>query len=365
MSSPHSEEVKRSEREVPVDTAPSTAILPEAAAAKESTSSEVVAQATTVTEEPAAVYEEDLVVKTGTLKKTSSKVLSKRPASPSGSEPANKRAKGTGTGTLDGFFQKKPNDERSSSPAGPSNGGAPKDPIVELEKRTLGIDWREALRQEFSKAYFVKLKTFIQSEYKSQTVYPVAKDVYSWSRLTKLEAVKVVIIGQDPYHGPGQAHGLSFSVRDPVPPPPSLKNIYKQLADDIPGFKIPKSGDLSATARQGVLWLNTSLTVRASQAGSHSNKGWETFTAAVLKAVIGRKSKKGVVFLAWGSHASKVCKNLNIDRKKHLVLESAHPSPLSAHRGFLGNNHFRKTNEWLNETHGDGSEIDWTVLNPE
>ncbi|KAG8877247.1 uracil DNA glycosylase [Tulasnella sp. 332] len=314
--------------------------------------------------ESEAVYEEDLTPPTGTttVKKTTSKILAKRPASPSGDAANNKRPKASGS--LDGYFKRKePSASRSSSPGG-SGSSEPKDVIAELEKRTLGIDWREVLRSEFTKAYFVKLKTFISNEFKTQTVYPVAKDVYSWSRLTKLEAVKVVIIGQDPYHGPGQAHGLSFSVRDPVPPPPSLKNIYKQLSDDIPGFKIPKSGDLTPTARQGVLWLNTSLTVRSGQAASHASKGWETFTVAVLKAVIGRRSDKGIVFLAWGGHASKVCKSLGIDRTKHLVLESAHPSPLSAHRGFLGNQHFKKTNEWLDNTYGEGSGIDWTVLNP-
>jgi len=234
---------------------------------------------------------------------------------------------------------------------------------MDLEAQTLGIDWRKALTSEFTKPYFAKLRTFYQNEFKTQTIYPVAKDVYSWSRLTRLDTVKVVILGQDPYHGPGQAHGLSFSVRDPVPPPPSLKNIYKQLSADIPGFKEPKSGDLTATARQGVLWLNTSLTVRSGQPASHSGKGWETFTSAVLKAVLNRKTAKGVVFLAWGAHASKVCKALSIDRSRHLVLESAHPSPLSAHKGFLGNKHFTKTNEWLEKTYGEGEGIDWTVLN--
>ncbi|KAG8953933.1 uracil DNA glycosylase [Tulasnella sp. 424] len=279
------------------------------------------------------------------------------------------------SGSLLGYFKPKP---KANAPAEASSApnsdldlppatetGKSKDAIEDLERRTLAKDWRDALQAEFTKDYFIKLKEFVKNEYKTQTVYPIPKDVYSWSRLTKLEAVKVVVIGQDPYHQPGQAHGLSFSVKDPVAPPPSLKNIYKQVATDIPNFKIPKSGDLTLIARQGVLWLNTSLTVRRSSAASHSKKGWETFTTAVLKAVATRKTAKGVVFLAWGAHAQKIVKDVNPDKKKHLILSSAHPSPLSAHNGFFGNGHFKKTNEWLAKNYGIENQIDWTVLNPE
>ncbi|KIO23415.1 hypothetical protein M407DRAFT_214706 [Tulasnella calospora MUT 4182] len=278
------------------------------------------------------------------------------------------------SGSLLGYFKPKANANALAQASSAPNSdldlppdteiGKSTDAIEDLERRTLGKDWRDALKAEFTKAYFIKLKEFVKNEYKTQTVYPIPKDVYSWSRLTKLDAVKVVVIGQDPYHQPGQAHGLSFSVKDPVPPPPSLKNIYKQVANDIPNFKIPKSGDLTPIARQGVLWLNTSLTVRQSAAASHSKKGWETFTTAVLKAVANRKSVKGVVFLAWGMHAQRIVKEVNPDKKKHLILASAHPSPLSAHQGFLGNEHFKKTNEWLTKNYGIENQIDWTVLNP-
>ncbi|KAG9001550.1 uracil DNA glycosylase [Tulasnella sp. 427] len=278
------------------------------------------------------------------------------------------------SGSLLGYFKPKAKAnapaETSSAPGSDldlppdTDTGKSTDAIEDLERRTMAKDWRDALQAEFTKPYFIKLKEFVKNEYKTQTVYPIPKDVYSWSRLTKLADVKVVVIGQDPYHQPGQAHGLSFSVKDPVAPPPSLKNIYKQVQQDIPGFIIPQSGDLTPIARQGVLWLNTSLTVRRSVAASHSKKGWETFTTAVLKAVAKRKGPKGVVFLAWGAHAQKIVKEVNPDKTKHLILSSAHPSPLSAHNGFLGNGHFKKTNEWLTKNYGIESQIKWTVLNP-
>ncbi|KIM55933.1 hypothetical protein SCLCIDRAFT_133680, partial [Scleroderma citrinum Foug A] len=224
----------------------------------------------------------------------------------------------------------------------------------------LGESWRTALTAEFSKPYFRKLKDFIQSEHRSYVVYPPPKDIYSWSRLTPLESVKVVVLGQDPYHNIGQAHGLSFSVLPPTKLPGSLKNIYKQLSLDIPEFNTPATGDLTPLARVGVLWLNTCLTVRAHVANSHAKKGWESFTDAVLQAVLDRNDDNGVVFLAWGLPAQKTCGRLSIDEKKHLVLRSPHPSPLSAHKRFLGNGHFKKANEWLRER--SGVEIDWTVL---
>ncbi|KAI6110137.1 uracil-DNA glycosylase-like protein [Pisolithus croceorrhizus] len=232
--------------------------------------------------------------------------------------------------------------------------------LESLEQDTLGESWREALQTEFSKPYFRKLKDFLISEHKSHVVYPPIKDIYSWSRLTPLESVKVIVLGQDPYHNTGQAHGLSFSVLPPTKLPGSLKNIYKQLSIDVPTFKPPLTGDLTPLAREGVLWLNTCLTVRAHTPNSHSKRGWESFTDAVIKAVLDREGDRGVVFFAWGLPAQKTCERLAIDEDKHLVLRSAHPSPLSAHRGFLGNSHFEKANEWLRET--NGSEIDWTTL---
>ncbi|KAF9072855.1 uracil-DNA glycosylase-like protein [Rhodocollybia butyracea] len=231
-----------------------------------------------------------------------------------------------------------------------------------LEIETMDSAWYEALKTEFQKAYFIKLKEFLATELKSGTVYPPLKDVYSWSRLTPLESVKVVILGQDPYHNVGQAHGLSFSVLPPTALPGSLKNIYKQMATDVPSFKVPTTGDLTPLAQLGVLWLNTSLTVRAHKAGSHSGKGWETLTAQAIKAVTSRSNSNGVVFMAWGLPAQKTCGKIGIDEKKHLVLRSAHPSPLSAYRGFLGNGHFKQANEWLKEKYGEGAEIDWAII---
>ncbi|KAF8919262.1 uracil-DNA glycosylase-like protein [Mucidula mucida] len=218
--------------------------------------------------------------------------------------------------------------------------------------------WYNALAKEFDKDYFIKLKKFLVQEHKEHVVYPPLKDVYSWSRLAPLDSVKVVILGQDPYHNVG----LSFSVLPPTKIPGSLRNIYKQMATDVPGFVAPKSGDLSALAQCGVLWLNACLTVRAHKANSHSGKGWEKFTAEVLKVVTSRPESNGVVFMAWGLPAQKTCDKIGID-EKNLVLRSPHPSPLSAHRGFLGNGHFRLANEWLAKKYGKDAEIDWCVLN--
>ncbi|KAH9487057.1 Uracil-DNA glycosylase [Psilocybe cubensis] len=258
----------------------------------------------------------------------------------------------------------------STNPPSSSTGGPSKTLVAltraildSLEKDTMEESWRNVLAAEFQKSYFTALKKFLLTECTSYTVYPSVDNIYSWSRLTPLDRVKVVILGQDPYHDVGQAHGLSFSVLAPTKPPPSLKNIYKQLEADFPGFKTPKSGDLTPIAKQGVLWLNTSLTVRAHNAGSHAKKGWEIFTTQVIRAVLNRKNvKQGVVFMAWGLPAQKTFTSIGIDQTKHLLLQSAHPSPLSAHRGFLGNEHFRKANEWLNEKYGKEAEIDWMVL---
>ncbi|KAH0584009.1 hypothetical protein H2248_009584 [Termitomyces sp. 'cryptogamus'] len=236
--------------------------------------------------------------------------------------------------------------------------------LASLERDTMEESWFQALKPEFEKPYFRKLKSFLLEEHHSHTVYPPLNDVYSWSRLTPLDQVKVVILGQDPYHNVGQAHGLSFSVLPPTKLPGSLKNIYKQLSLDYPEFIPPSEGDLTALARLGVLWLNTSLTVRAHKAASHANKGWETFTAQVIRAVMNRNEEvnQGIVFMAWGAFAQKTCAGIGINEKKHLVLKSAHPSPLSAHRGFIGNGHFRLANAWLKERCGDEAQINWMVL---
>jgi len=253
----------------------------------------------------------------------------------------------------------------------PSTGDEVVDAINNLEKDTMHESWYKALQGEFQKPYFKNLKSFLAKEYESQTVFPPTRDVYSWSRLTPLDKVRVVVIGQDPYHDVGQAHGLAFSVLPPTKTPPSLKNIYKQVASDIPGFKIPNHGDLTKVAEQGVLWLNTCLTVRAHKAHSHSKQGWETFTTAVLKAVTTRsitteegEVRKGVVFLAWGAPALKICQSIGVSgSKKNLLLKSAHPSPLSAHKGFLGNGHFKAANEWLKKEYDDDGPINWAALN--
>ena len=202
--------------------------------------------------------------------------------------------------------------------------------------------WKEILKDEFEKPYFIKLTEFVKSEYKTQQVFPPGKEIFNAFNLCPFDKVKVVIIGQDPYHGPGQAHGLCFSVRDGVDFPPSLRNIFKEIASDVQ-IAIPKSGDLSRWAQQGVLLLNATLTVRAHQVGSHQKKGWEIFTDEAIKVV--SEKKDNVVFLLWGAYAQK--KGEIIDKSKHLVLESVHPSPLSAMRGFFGNHHFSQTNKFL------------------
>ena len=202
--------------------------------------------------------------------------------------------------------------------------------------------WKKQLNNEFQKEYFTQLIEFVRKEYKTYRVYPPGKLIFNAFDQCPFENLKVVIIGQDPYHGPGQAHGLCFSVNDGIPFPPSLQNIFKELRNDV-GKEIPKSGDLTDWARQGVLLLNATLTVRAHQAGSHQKKGWEEFTDAAIE--IASKQKEHLVFLLWGNYA--ISKQRLIDESKHLVLTSVHPSPLSASRGFFGNKHFSKTNEFL------------------
>ena len=212
--------------------------------------------------------------------------------------------------------------------------------------------WKGRLQAEFEKPYFIDLIDFVKNEYKSQTVYPPGKEIFRAFDFCPFEGIKVVIIGQDPYHGPGQANGLCFSVRDGVRMPPSLVNIFKEVKRDL-GKEIPSSGNLERWASQGVLLLNATLTVRASSPGSHQSKGWETFTDEVIRKVSDEKS--GIVFLLWGAYAQK--KGEIINRTKHCVLMSAHPSPFSADRGFFGNKHFSKANEYLKSKGLE--EIDW------
>jgi len=202
--------------------------------------------------------------------------------------------------------------------------------------------WKLKLIREFEKEYFLNLAEFVKREYKSNTIYPPGGLIFNAFNLCPLNRVKAVIIGQDPYHGPGQAHGLCFSVREGTDFPPSLINIFKEIEMDL-GIRRPLSGNLERWAKQGVLLLNATLTVRAHQAGSHQKKGWEVFTDSVINIV--NSEKKNIVFFLWGAYAQK--KGEAIDRSRHLVLESVHPSPLSASRGFFGNKHFSKCNDYL------------------
>ncbi|KAJ3567889.1 hypothetical protein NP233_g6074 [Leucocoprinus birnbaumii] len=247
--------------------------------------------------------------------------------------------------------------------------------LLQLECEAMGKSWLKLLKDEITKEYFISLKRFLWEEGvrgandtpKTCKIYPPAKDIYAWSR-SPLGKIKVVIIGQDPYHGAGQAHGI----------PPSLRNIYLELKAEYPEFEAPKHGNLTAWASNGVLLLNTCLTVRAGDAGSHSNRGWEQFTDKVVDVVdrygganissategdsdthgVGR----GVVFLAWGAWAAKRVEKLST--AKHLILKSAHPSPFSANRGFIGNGHFKKANEWLESKYGPDGRVDWCNLDP-
>ncbi|PIE99638.1 MAG: uracil-DNA glycosylase [Polaribacter sp.] len=203
--------------------------------------------------------------------------------------------------------------------------------------------WQKVLQPEFEKEYFKNLVEFVKQEYTNYTCYPKGKNIFSAFDYCSFEDLKVVIIGQDPYHGVGQANGLCFSVHDGITHPPSLINIFKEIQTDL-GKPYPETGDLSRWAKQGVLLLNATLTVRQSQAGSHQNKGWEEFTDAVIQII--SEHKKDVVFLLWGGYAKK--KGAKINKTKHCVLTSGHPSPLSANRGYwFGNKHFSKTNEFL------------------
>lgn len=205
-----------------------------------------------------------------------------------------------------------------------------------------GNDWNEILCDEFEKDYYLTLREFLKEEYKSHTVYPDMYDIYNALRLTAYNDVKVVILGQDPYHGEGQAHGLAFSVKEGIPLPPSLRNMYKEIYDET-GNEQPESGDLTRWAKQGVLLLNTALTVRAGEANSHSGKGWEIFTDCIIEKL--NEREKPMVFLLWGRNAK--TKERLITNPNHKVFCAAHPSPLSAHNGFFGCGHFNAANREL------------------
>jgi uracil-DNA glycosylase len=216
--------------------------------------------------------------------------------------------------------------------------------------------WLEVLHNEFEKDYKLKLKQFLKEEKEADhNIYPKSSDIFSAFWKTPFNELKVVILGQDPYHGANQAHGLSFSVQKGVTPPPSLKNIYKELATDIPGFIIPDHGELTEWAEQGVMLLNATLTVRAGSPGSHQKKGWEIFTDTVIQKI--SEQKEGIIFLLWGKFAQ--AKAELIDAKKHHILKAAHPSPYSADSGFFGCKHFSKTNAILEK---EGKKvIDWQI----
>jgi uracil-DNA glycosylase len=225
---------------------------------------------------------------------------------------------------------------------------------MEVNSPKIEVNWLNALKEEFNKEYFLKLKAFLVEERKQHLVFPPGSLIFNAFNLTPFDEVKVVILGQDPYHGPGQAHGLSFSVPDGVKSPPSLVNIFKEIQTDL-SIPISQSGNLTAWAKQGVLLLNATLTVRANQAGSHQNKGWENFTDAVIKRLSEEKSR--LVFLLWGNYAKN--KIPLIDSNKHLILTAPHPSPL-ARGGFFNCKHFSKTNEYL-QSRGKVP-VDWNVL---
>lgn len=225
---------------------------------------------------------------------------------------------------------------------------------MEVIEPVIEEGWKDVLWDEFQAPYFRELKTFLEEERKRHTIYPPGKCIFNAFNRTPFENVKVAILGQDPYHGPGQAHGLCFSVPQGINTPPSLVNIFKELRDDL-GIPVPTTGNLEPWAGQGVLLLNATLTVRANQAGSHQNRGWEKFTDSVIRNI--SVLKEGVVFLLWGRYAQ--AKEFLVDGSRHLVLKAAHPSPLSAYNGFLGCRHFSKTNDFLEKQGKKG--IDWRL----
>ena len=217
----------------------------------------------------------------------------------------------------------------------------------------IGNDWDELLSEEFEKDYYKQLRRFLKTEYNTKIIYPDMYDIFNALKYTAYEDVKVVILGQDPYHGQGQAHGLCFSVKPEIQPPPSLVNIYKELNAEL-GFEIPSSGDLTKWAQNGILLLNTVLTVRQGMPASHKGQGWEILTDKIIALLNLRK--KPMVFILWGAPAG--AKKPLIDSEKHLILSSPHPSPLSAHRGFFGNNHFIQARDFLRK---NGDDLDWSL----
>lgn len=216
----------------------------------------------------------------------------------------------------------------------------------------MGHSWKKLLSEEYGKTYFIKLSDFIKNEYKNKSIYPIQPDIFRAFGLCHYEDVKVVILGQDPYHGLGQANGLSFAVQKDARLPPSLKNIFKEIESDLK-IKVEKNGDLTRWAKQGVLLLNATLTVELQSPGSHQNKGWEEFTNAVIEKI--SDGRENIVFILWGNYAKK--KGDLIDRAKHLVVESTHPSPFSAYNGFFGSRPFSKTNKYLKKN--NKKVVDW------
>jgi uracil-DNA glycosylase len=221
-----------------------------------------------------------------------------------------------------------------------------------MAKEILDNSWQDVIGDEFSKPYYLELREFLKKEYTEQEIYPPMNDIWTAFELTPYESVRVVILGQDPYHGPGQAHGLSFSVKRGIRKPPSLRNVFKELKEDI-GCDVPDDGTLTGWAEQGVMMLNTVLTVRSGEAHSHRRKGWETLTDEVIRKLSERKAP--IVFILWGRPAQE--KKKLIDTERHAVIESPHPSPLSAKRGFFGSRPFSRTNAFLKEW-GE-KEVDW------
>lgn len=226
---------------------------------------------------------------------------------------------------------------------------------MEIKKPDIESSWYEVLKQEFEEPYFYEIKSFLIQEKRQYIVYPPSQLIFNAFNLTPFDKVKVVILGQDPYHNVGQAHGLAFSVPNGIMPPPSLKNIFKELQSDI-GMPIPTNGNLESWAREGVLLLNSCLTVRANNPASHQGIGWQRFTDAAINAL--SEKKEHIVFLLWGNYA--IAKEKLIDTKKHLVLKTVHPSPLSANRGFFGCRHFSQTNTYLSSN--GISPIKWDVI---
>lgn len=227
--------------------------------------------------------------------------------------------------------------------------------MVEIRKPAIEKGWYNALKQEFEAPYFLGIKTFLIEEKRQYVVYPPSPLIFNAFNSTPFDKVKVVILGQDPYHGVGQAHGLAFSVPDGIQPPPSLQNIFKELHSDI-GMPIPQSGNLEKWAQEGVLLLNASLTVRANMAASHARIGWQQFTDAAIRAL--SEKKEHLVFMLWGNYA--IAKESLIDHNKHLILKTVHPSPLSASRGFFGCRHFSQANQYL--INNNIAPIKWEVI---